>query len=141
MHVLDTDIASLLYYGKNSKVLERYHAFPTDQKLILSPITRAQLITGRCESLLKAATGDELLIAEKRLNDTLGWVDTFEVVRVEHEAAKLFDELKLNKKLRKIGLADLLTACICLAEDATLVTRNVKDFELVPNLKIENWAA
>ena len=35
---------------------------------------------------------------------------------------------------------DLLTACIALAHDATLVTRNTRDFAVVPGLKIENWA-
>ena len=140
MHILDTDIASLLYYGKNQRVLERYQAFPSDQKLTLSPITRAQLIAGRCDSLLKAANGDELLIAEKRLNETIGWVATFQIVRVEQAAATVFDELRLHKRLKKIGRADLLTACVCLAQNATLVTRNTKDFENVPNLKIENWA-
>lgn len=35
---------------------------------------------------------------------------------------------------------DLRIACIALAHDATLVTRNTKDFAHVPNLKVENWA-
>jgi tRNA(fMet)-specific endonuclease VapC len=140
MHILDTDIASLLYYGTNEKILAKYRRFPADQLLVLSSITQAQLLTGRSASVLKAATGDEWLIAEKRLQDTFEWISRFVVVRVDPAAAKLFDVLRQQKKINKIGRADLLTAYVCLALDATLVTRNTKDFILVPNLKLENWA-
>ena len=30
-------------------------------------------------------------------------------------------------------------ACICLAHDATFLTRNVADFKPVPGLRVENW--
>ncbi len=36
--------------------------------------------------------------------------------------------------------ADLLIACIVLAHNATLVTRNTKDFANIPGLKQGNWA-
>jgi tRNA(fMet)-specific endonuclease VapC len=39
-----------------------------------------------------------------------------------------------------MGRSDLLIACICLADGATLVTRNLKDFQGVPDLRLENWA-
>jgi len=34
---------------------------------------------------------------------------------------------------------DLKIACIVLAYDATLLTRNVTDFAQVPELRVENW--
>ena len=51
-----------------------------------------------------------------------------------------FEFLLQHKKLKKIGRGDLLIASIALAHRATLVTRNLKDFQLVPGLKVENWA-
>jgi tRNA(fMet)-specific endonuclease VapC len=48
--------------------------------------------------------------------------------------------LRRNKKLKKIGRTDLLIASIALARGATLITRNVRHFQLIPGIRIENWA-
>jgi tRNA(fMet)-specific endonuclease VapC len=40
---------------------------------------------------------------------------------------------------QKVGTQDLKIACICLAHEATLLTRNVADFTPVPGLRVENW--
>ena len=55
-------------------------------------------------------------------------------------AVAQFDRLRRNKKLKQIGRADLLIAAITLANRATLVSRNLKDFRLVAGLQVENWA-
>lgn len=56
-------------------------------------------------------------------------------------AAKHFGEQKA--RLRKIGQSiadlDLLIASIALAEDAVLVTDNLKHFERITDLRLENW--
>jgi tRNA(fMet)-specific endonuclease VapC len=39
----------------------------------------------------------------------------------------------------RIGTLDLKIACIALAHDAILLTRNTTDFAKVPNLRFENW--
>ena len=39
----------------------------------------------------------------------------------------------------RIGSLDLKIACIALAHDATVLTRNAKDFAQVTGLRIENW--
>jgi tRNA(fMet)-specific endonuclease VapC len=44
--------------------------------------------------------------------------------------------LKLN-----IGKKDLCIAAIVLENGGTLITRNLRDFQRVPSLLIENWAA
>jgi tRNA(fMet)-specific endonuclease VapC len=59
---------------------------------------------------------------------------------VDSAAAAEFGRLRQYKKLKKSGRADLLIAAITLANQATLVTPNVKDFRQVPGLPIENWA-
>ena len=59
---------------------------------------------------------------------------------VDAAAATPFDRLRQDRKVKKIGRADVLIAAIVLAHRATLVTRNLKDFRQVPGLPVENWA-
>jgi tRNA(fMet)-specific endonuclease VapC len=39
----------------------------------------------------------------------------------------------------RIGTMDLRIAAIMLANDATLLSRNLRDFRRLPGLKVENW--
>jgi tRNA(fMet)-specific endonuclease VapC len=51
-----------------------------------------------------------------------------------------FERLDSLRKVRLgVGTMDLKIAAICLAHDATLLTRNLRDFQKVPGLKAEDW--
>ena len=54
-----------------------------------------------------------------------------------HDAARNFALLKSQKL--NIGTKDLCIASIALEYDATVLTRNLRDFRKVPGLKSENW--
>jgi tRNA(fMet)-specific endonuclease VapC len=47
--------------------------------------------------------------------------------------------LALERKGESIGPMDTLIAATALANGATLVTRNVREFERVPGLSVANW--
>ena len=49
-------------------------------------------------------------------------------------------EAELKRKGSQIGLFDPLIAAHALVEDATLVTKNTKDFKRVPGLKVIDWS-
>ena len=106
----------------------------------ISIITRIEILQGRFAYVLKAATGAELLRAQQWLNADETYMGDFDVVTVDSRASAEFDKLRQSTKLKKIGRADLLIASIALAHRATLVTRNLKHFRLVPGLAVENWA-
>ena len=55
----------------------------------------------------------------------------------DDDAADRFDSLQSLR--RQVGTQDLKIACISLAHDATLLTRNLMDFKPVPGLRVENW--
>lgn len=140
MRLLDSDIATLIYYGRNAAVVDRYESLSSTEHIALALITKAEILRGRLESLLKAATSAEWMTAQTRLKATESWLSGFETIDISEAAAAHFDRLSAQKKFRKLGRADLLVACIALAVDAVLVSRNLKDFQSIPNLKLENWA-
>jgi len=53
------------------------------------------------------------------------------------DAANRFEDLR-GQRVRA-GTIDLKIAAICLSLDALLLTRNTRDFEKVPGLKIADW--
>ena len=140
MFVLDSDIATLLFYGRNDPVRLAYdRAYATDI-IRITLVSWVELLRGRMEAIRKAANGTEWLTAQERLHRLRDWLNGFEIASITLDAAQRFDLFLNQKKLQRFGRPDLLIACIALAHDATLVTRNVKDFAKIPNLKIENWA-
>jgi tRNA(fMet)-specific endonuclease VapC len=135
--LLDTDTYTLHQFGRE-KVLERSQT--ADELPGITIVTQIEVLRGRHDALLKAEDGDRLLHAQEVLALTLRHMTQFQVVPFDAAAAAEFDRLRQSKGLKKIGRADLLIASICLANKATLVTRNVKDFQKVPGLQVENWA-
>ncbi len=53
------------------------------------------------------------------------------------DSADLF--INVRRQGLRLGSLDLKIACTALAHDATVLTRNARDFVQVPRLRIENW--
>ncbi|MFL5343088.1 MAG: PIN domain-containing protein [Gemmataceae bacterium] len=137
MIVLDTDIVSLLFSGHES-VAERYRA-ATDL-VVITVISRVEILRGRFATLLKAADGAELQRGQARLDRADSDLSTLRILPIGSNAAAEFDRLRQEKKLKKIGRAHLLIASVALANQALLVTRNIRHFQQIPGLRIENWS-
>lgn len=137
MKVLGTDTLTLFAAG-HERVVGRFLS-ETDS-VAISIITKIEVLRGRFEAVLKAADGEQLEAAQQRLFRTERDVEQLTVLPINTAAAKRFDVLRAQTKLRKIGRADLLIASIALAHGATLVTRNLRHFRQVPGLNTENWA-
>jgi predicted nucleic acid-binding protein len=46
----------------------------------------------------------------------------------------------LRKAYPRLGSSDLKIAAISIAHDATLLTRNTRDFSQIQNLRMEDWS-
>lgn len=137
MILLDTDTLTLLTLGHPQV---QQHLDSADEDIAITIVTRIEILRGRFEFVLKAADGIQLQVAQQRLNDTEDQLADVAVIPFDAVAAREFDRLRQEKSLRKIGRADLLIAAIALAQRATLVTRNVRHFRMVPGLHVVNWA-
>jgi tRNA(fMet)-specific endonuclease VapC len=137
MILLDTDTFSFLI-ADHPRVAARFREAAAEVAITL--ITRIEALEGRFAFVLKAADGEQLLRAQDWLRSTEDALSRIRVLPVDAAAAAVFDQPRENKKLKRIGRADLLIAAITLANRATLVSRNLKHFKLVPGLPVENWA-
>lgn len=139
MIVLDSDIITLYSYG-HKNVQKHYDAVSEDERLAVTVITRMEILKGRTDSLLKAADEAQLRAATERLQQAEEMLEDFLVLAVDEGAIQHFGLLRRQKKLNKMKRADMIIACIALAHKALLVTRNTKDFDKVPGLRLANWA-
>jgi tRNA(fMet)-specific endonuclease VapC len=137
MFLLDSDIATLALHG-HPRVAVRLAA--ADRPVRVPLATYLESYRGRIEAVLKAATPEELLRAADSFARTVQFLGGFDVVGIDAAVAAEFQTLRAGKKTKNMGRGDLLNACIALANGATLVTRNTKDYVNVPGLKLENWA-
>jgi tRNA(fMet)-specific endonuclease VapC len=138
MYLLDTDTLTLVHAG-HPRVAERQPTVDSSQ-IATTIITRIEILQGRFAAVLKASEAAQLLRAQELLARTEQRLGDIVVVPLDSAAAEKFDQLRQHKKLKKIGRADLLIASIALARQGTLVTRNVKHFQQVPGLRVENGA-
>ena len=137
MILLDTDTLTL-YFNNHHRVVRRVQS--AAEVPVTSIVSRIEVLQGRFASVLKAANARELVVAENRLKAAEQELAKFKVIFFDDDGCAAFDRLRQIKKLKGIGRKDLLIACIALANRATLVTRNLRDFQAVPGLKVENWA-
>ncbi len=137
MFVLDTDTLTLLLRGHPKVIERRRHV---EDAVVITIFTQIEVLRGRFDSLLKAADGEQLLLAQQRLQETERDLEAFHPLLVNEAAVAEFVRLLEVKGLKKIGRADLLIAAVTLANKATLVTRNLKHLAKVPGLQVENWA-
>jgi predicted nucleic acid-binding protein len=136
--LLDTDVftfALLDRHGIRQRILDEQRS----GEVSIAIVTRIEVLQGRFASIVKAADGTQLQAAIQRLHQTERFLDAFPVLDFDSNALQLFDRFRRERKYRKIGRNDLLIACLALARQASLVTRNVKDFQVIPGLQIANW--
>jgi tRNA(fMet)-specific endonuclease VapC len=96
-------------------------------------------LRARFDFLVKAGDGDQLQRAQHWLEQSERDLRRFPIEPIGAAVASEFDRLRQLKGLRGVGRPDLLIASIALAKKTILITRNVRHFRLVPNLRVENW--
>ena len=136
MHVLDTDTLTHLHAG-HPRVVKRLQEVD-DPDICTTIITKIELLRGRFEFLLKADS-IKFLKAQQLFIRTEELLSQINILLLDESTIDQFELLRNNRKLRKIGRADLLISSIALANRATLVTRNLRHFKNVPGLKLVNW--
>ncbi len=100
-------------------------------------VAAEETLQGWLALLRSRRAGRDQLEPYARLKQALEALSKLVSLPFDAEAAETFH--KLQKNLPQMGTMDLKIASICLAHDVTLLTRNLRDFQMVPDLKVENW--
>ena len=77
--------------------------------------------------------------AYANLQSLIDYFSKWTVLPFDARAAACFDRLLQQTELCKAGTLDLQIAAIALCHEATLLTQNIKFFQNIPGLRMENW--
>lgn len=140
MIILDTDCLSLLDRERlleSSTLRQKLESFPQDE-LFTTIISFEEQMRGWLALIAKAKKIERQIFAYERLHRSLETYRTTNVLDFDEKSAEVFKQLKSHKI--RIGTMDLKIASIAIANEAILVSRNLKDFEKVPDLTVQDWA-
>ena len=130
-YLLDTNIVSYFVKGVSAGLVQRMRIGLDVQDIAISAITRAELRYGveMMDKFDKRRKRVDLLLKEL---SALPW---------SVEAADEFGRLKayLRRNGTPVGEFDTQIAAHALADKLILVTHNIRHFEKVPDLKLEDW--
>ena len=131
--MLDTNILIYLIKNKPTWVADRVNALAADDDICMSFVTYAELLLGAERSSRKPQVLRQLEALSR-------------VVPVRYSSAPsicqhyALEFTRLRAAGTPIGANDLWIACHALADECTLVTNKLREFERVSGLRLENWA-
>lgn len=130
-YMLDTNICIYAMKKKPEKVLQRFQA-ELDNGVCISSITLAELEYGMKHSSDPAKNEQALL----------RFLAPLSILPFGPAAATEYGEIRayLQSRGTPIGPLDMLIAGHARAEKLVLVTNNVREFDRIPELDIDNWA-
>ena len=130
--MLDTDTCIFLMRGESPALAARVQSVPLQQQ-VMSAVTFAELAYGvQASAAAKRKQNQSVLDSLVLHLAVLDW---------PQDAAKHYAEIRADLKKRgaQLGAADLMIAAHARAMGAIVVTNNIKDFDRVKGLEVENW--
>jgi len=129
MFLLDTD--TIIYSLKGNNTVQQNLRNHFDDPMNISIVTLMELYYGAYKS--KKVTGN--LAKIKMLEQS------FSIIHIGAESAETFGMIKsqLETKGTPLDDFDLMIASCALAYNLVLVTNNLKHFQRIEGLKLENW--
>jgi len=130
-YLLDTNICIYAITNRPAEVLARLRAHAAEG-LGISSISVAELFFGAVKSG-----------SARNLEALRHFLEPLEIGDFDLAAAEAYGTVRqeLERAGTPIGPLDTQIAAQALALNAVLVTNNTREFERVPGLRLENWAA
>jgi len=129
IYMLDTDTCSYIIKGNNENVKQNLIAHQKSY-VCTSAITKAELMFGAVKKN-----------SEKITNKVKDFLRMIDIMPFDASTADIYAVLRsgLENSGTVIGNMDLLIAACAIANNAILVTNNIKHFSKISDLEIQNW--
>lgn len=139
MVILDTDHMSILERSGNplTQTLETRLRQTSSDEICTTVISYEEQLRGWTSMLAKAAQLKDQIEVYRRLKGQLNNYCKLIVLTFDENAAIEF--ARLRKEKPRLGTMDLKIAAIALSQNATLLSRNRKDFGQIAGLSLEDW--
>lgn len=131
LYMLDTNICSYIIREKPYYIKDKLKEIESkNHKIILSSIVVSELLYGAKKKK-----------SEKLLKVVNTFIDSFLIYDFDKNSALDYANIRtdLESKGTIIGSNDLFIASHAKSIDAILVTNNIKEFDRVRDIKLENW--
>ena len=140
MYLLDTDHLSILERGGEiaQRIISRL-AILSLEDINVTVITYEEQTRGWLGYIAKARNLEEQIIAYRKLEKHIATFSKLKVIGFDSESAAIFK--RLRAEYPRLGTMDLKIAAIAISKGATLLTRNLSDFENIANLQVEDWTS
>ena len=128
--MLDTNICIYLIKKKPGKLLEKIQSLSVGEAA-LSSITLSELEYGVAKSTEP----------ERNRRALEAFIAPLDVMPFDEQAAYHYGRTRafLEKKGTPVGAMDMLIGAHALSLSLTIVTNNVREFQRIPDLRVENW--
>lgn len=136
LYILDTDHMTLWQHNHPS-VIAKLRQVSIHERTV-TQVSLTEQVQGWQALIARARTEEEIARNLQRLYETIIFYQSLQVLPYEPVAILKFEQLR-QAKIR-IGSQDLRIAAIALCKNATVVTRNLRDFQQVPGLRLVDWS-
>jgi tRNA(fMet)-specific endonuclease VapC len=138
MFLIDSDHLSVLLESRDARHLQLMERIEQSPDPCAVPIV---VVEEHMRSWLgqihRSTDVHRQIVPYLRLRKLVAFLANAIIVDWNEPAADIF--LQLRHLRNRIGSQDLKIACIALANEASLLTANLRDFEQVPGLHAEDW--
>ncbi len=139
MIVLDSDHLSILQHPESPQYERLTEAMDhsVDSHFVTTVVSLEEQMRGWLAAINRARRVEDQPRYYARLAGIVDFYSRWQILAFDEAAADRFGTLR--EQGVRVGTMDLKIAAIAIGQDALLLSANLRDFERVPGLRVENW--
>lgn len=138
MYILDTDTATLFlhYADQYPNLRKKVESIPA-QQIWISIVTVTEFMRGALNYLKKREQKGEFVIGFELASTLIADLKKLQILPFDDHAEKIYKAMPASVK--RIGTRDCQIAAIAISLGFTVITRNTRDFQRIPDVQFVDW--